>query len=126
MQTDNRIDRTAEDVNDRPVRRPPVDILEDTEGLRILADMPGVDRDQIHIDLDRDRLTIRATRTDTTPSGIRVLAGQPLSFDYKRVFELTDAVDRDAIAANYKDGVLEIRLPRHERTKPRRIEINRG
>ena len=123
MQTDTPIDRTAEEVTERPVRRPAVDILEDSDGLRIIADMPGVDRDKIHIDLDRDRLTIRATRLDTTPSGVRVLAGQPLSFDYKRVFEMTDAIDRERIAATYKDGVLDIRLPRHERTRPRRIAV---
>jgi HSP20 family protein len=117
------IDRATEEVTERPTFRPTVDIFENQDEILLVADMPGVDRDAIRIDVDQKVLTIAAARPDDTPSAARILGGVPARFDWKRVFALSDAVDPERIAATYRDGVLEVRLPRHERTRPRRIAI---
>lgn len=117
------IDPQHEELSSRPTVRPAVDILENRDELLLIADMPGLTIDGIHIDLDGETLTLRGRRVDPLPEGVRVLTGQRATYDYKRAFQLPEAIDRDRIAASYKDGVLEVRLPRHERTRPRRIAV---
>jgi HSP20 family protein len=117
------IDPQHEEISSRPVLRPAVDILENRDEILLIADMPGLTSDAIQLDLDGETLTLRGRRPDPIPEGVRLLAGQRADFEYKRAFQLPEAIDRDRIAASYKDGVLEVRLPRHERTRPRRIAI---
>lgn len=122
MQTENQIQGT-ESVNARPTVRPAVDIYENQDELLLIVDLPGVAPDQVQIDLDKDTLTILGKRPQSAPEGSRVLAGHAFGWDFKRQFTVPSEIDQDRIKADYKDGVLEVRLPRHERTKPRRIAI---
>lgn len=114
---------TAETVNARPTVRPAVDIYENQDELLLVVDLPGVPSDRIDIDLDNNVLTIVGRRPDTQPEGARVIAGQGFGFDFRRQFTVSSQFDQQKIKADLKDGVLELRLPRHERTKPRRIAI---
>lgn len=116
-------DPQTESVNARPTVRPAVDIFENAEELLLVVDLPGVSQDNIQLDLDKDTLTITGRRPQTPPEGARVVAGHGFGWDYKRQFVVPSEVDQERIKADLKDGVLEVRLPRHERTKPRRIAI---
>ena len=100
---------------------PPVDIYEDEDGLALVFDMPGLEREDLDIRVEDDVLTIKGTVTkedgplpDHQEFRLR---------DYFRQFRLTDAVDQERIGAELSNGVLTVGLPRSERLKPRRIEV---
>lgn len=125
-----------EGVADRPIVKPLVDIFENPDELLLVVDLPGVSAQAIGIDIDKDVLTITAKRDgkpvnghgqpgSAGPSGLghRLLAGEVASWDYKRVFTVPNTVDAERVQATYTAGVLEVHLPRHEKTKPRRIPI---
>jgi len=113
---------TTEPVADRPVVKPAVDIFESADELLLVVDLPGVQPSAVSVDLDKDMLTIQAKR-EGRPIGARVLAGDTQPFDYKRVFSVPSTIDPDKIKADFVAGVLEVHLPRHDKTKPRRIQI---
>lgn len=113
----------AEPVTSRPVVRPAVDVYENAEELLIVADLPGVTADGLSIDLEEDRLTITGQRPRAFAEDARLLMGAGGDFEFKRVFTVPDAIDADRIHAAFDAGVLTLRLPRHERTKPRRITV---
>lgn len=113
----------GEPVTDRPVVRPAVDVYESQEELLIVADLPGVAADGLSIDLEEDRLTISGRRAVVVAPDAKLLMGNDGDFEYKRVFTVPDAVDAEKIEAAFDAGVLTLRLPRHERTRPRRIAV---
>lgn len=113
----------SESVADRPVVSPAVDVYENQEEILIVADLPGVANDALSIDLDDDRLTIVGRRRKVGASAAPVLMGGLPDFDFKRVFTVPDAIDAEKINAELTAGVLRLHLPRHERSKPRRIAI---
>lgn len=122
MQTRND-DPNTESVSARPTVRPAVDIYENQDELMLVVDLPGVSPDRLVVDVEKDTLTIIGRRPEALPEGARVLGGQFFGWDFKRQFTVPAEIDQDRIKAELKDGVLEVRLPRHERTKPRRIQI---
>ena len=104
------------------VAMPPTDILEREDGFHILMDLPGVSSEELVIDLEQNELTVQAaSRYEAGESQAMRNEFGPLS--YKRVFTLSDMVDRENIKAVIKDGVLDLFLPKAESMKPRRIEI---
>ena len=103
---------------------PAVDIFERGEDLIIRAEIPGVDKDDIDINVENNTLSIRGERKreeefdeDRTYKTERVFGS------FVRTFRLPRTVDSSRIAAKYVNGVLELQLPKAEEAKPRRIEI---
>lgn len=96
--------------------RPPVDIYETKDAYVLLADMPGVDKSAVQVNLERDLLTIEATSQ---------VAGLP-GLNYKRSFRVARGIDPDAVAATYNQGVLSVQLPKPEKEKPRNITVTAG
>lgn len=117
---------STEQVVDRPLAKPPVDIFENQDELLLVVDMPGVEPRDVSVDVDKDVLTIVGKRNWKPGNGARILFGEVEAFDYKRVFTLPSTIDAEKIKADLQGGVLEVHLPRHEKTKPRRIAINAG
>lgn len=115
--------RAAEPVRQRPSVAPRVDVYETRDELVLVADLPGVARDQVKIDVVDDRLTLTATRTPTAGAS---LAREFAVVDFARSFVLPDGLDRAAIAAELTAGVLTLRLPKAQAVKPRRIEVKAG
>lgn len=102
---------------------PPVDIIETENSLKLFADMPGVDKDSINITIEHDTLTIRGN-VDTTPvEGLELEYAEYEIGDFQRSFNLNDTIDQEKIEANYKDGVLELILPKSEKAKPMTIKV---
>ncbi|MCA9514761.1 MAG: Hsp20/alpha crystallin family protein [Myxococcales bacterium] len=121
--THNETTTPTEQVADRPVVRPAVDVFENQDEILLVADLPGVTSESLSVDLEDDRLTIHGRRAKGPGDDARLLMGTDTAWDYRRAFTVPDAVDVEKIKANLEDGVLTLHLPRHERTKPRRIHV---
>lgn len=101
---------------------PPVDIYEDSDGLVVKADLPGIAKENLDVRVENGLLTIQ------TRSGNATVSGAPIYREYElvnffRQFELSDKVDQQKISADLKHGVLTLKLPRAEEAKPKTIEV---
>ena len=109
-----------------PALLPPVDIVENGSGITVLADLPGVDPKDLSIDVDGRTLTLDAPVTLGEANALVSMHAEVRSNRYRRSFELSGELDTTAIAAQMKDGVLTLRIPKAEHAKPRRIEVRAG
>lgn len=100
---------------------PSTDILEKDNGFHIIMDLPGVRKEDLHIDVHGDQITVMA-QSAYAPSG-PCLHQEHQAVEYSRVFTISDTVDREHIDATLKNGVLDLLLPKAEAARPRRIEI---
>jgi HSP20 family molecular chaperone IbpA len=105
---------------------PNIDIHESPDGLVLEADLPGATEKGIQIDLEDNVLNLSAPIEWAAPEGARVLHQEFRAGAYQRSFILSDEVDRDAISAQFRNGVLRLVLPKAERAKTRRIEVLSG
>lgn len=114
------------DEHTRPGRtyRPAVDILETEQGLRLWADMPGVDERSIDVELVDDVLTLRGRVSTDAYESLRPVYTEYNVGDYEARFRLASTIDGARISAKLANGVLELELPKVEAAKPRRIEIS--
>jgi HSP20 family protein len=103
---------------------PPVDIYETDDALVVVADLPGVNKDEVDIRIEDNVLTIRG-RAEYKPQA-HTLRGEFNLEGYYRQFQLSDEVDQGRISAETKNGVLTIRLPKAEKSKPRQIKVTLG
>jgi HSP20 family molecular chaperone IbpA len=113
--------RPVHEVGNEPVLAPPVDIFENAEEYRVVADLPGVRQEDIDIELERGELVVFAKR-ELPREGEPLASGRPDGV-YRRVFRIPEDLDRNKIEASFDNGVLQIRLPKSERVKPRRISV---
>ena len=103
---------------------PPVDIHEDDEAVHVVADMPGVSRDGLRVEVVDQMLEIEGDIALEMPEGVSATFAEVRASRYHRRFSLGQAVDRDAIEASIRDGVLRVRLPKADAYRRRRIEIS--
>lgn len=101
---------------------PPVDIYETDQGLHVVADLPGVARDDLKIRVEKGVLTIEG-RTRQTSVG-DALRNEYRLHNFFRQFTLSDEVDVERIRAELKHGVLHVDLPRVAERQPREISVN--
>lgn len=114
----------AEARETKAVLQPPVDICEDAEGITLLADMPGVSRDRLTIQVDKDTLSIEGEARIEMPEGMQPLYADVRSTRYRRSFALSSELDTDSIDASLKDGVLNLRIRKRPESKPRKIDVS--
>ena len=103
---------------------PPVDIFETEDGLTVVADLPGVSRDAVEIRVEDGILTIKG-KAGYRPQA-NALREEFRLQGYYRQFQLSDAVDQGRISAESKNGVLTVKLPKAEISKPRQIQVKVG
>lgn len=103
--------------------RPYVDIWESREAITIAADMPGVRKEDLEIDLRDDTLTIAGRVQVNEYEGLRPVYGEYNVGNYFRRFTLGDAIDQGRIAAQIADGVLTLTLPKRAKAVPRKITV---
>jgi HSP20 family protein len=133
MSDDTRVQTTrqADTAASKPTQRqqearamlPRVDVLEDDTGITLLADLPGVPKDQLELKVDGDTLLIEGTVTPQTPERLEPVYAEVRVPRYRRVFTLSRELDPGRIEANLKDGVLKLRIPKQEHAQPRRIQV---
>jgi HSP20 family protein len=105
------------------VLRPPVDIYEDADGITLTADMPGVSRDRLTIEVDKDMLLVEGDARIDMSEGMEALYADVRSTRYRRSFTLSGELETGQIEASLKDGVLSVRIPKRAEVRPRRIEV---
>ena len=120
---EDEIARFFERSPQRTTNTPPVDIYEDAAALVIMAELPGVAREDLSIDLDNRVLTIRGERKPPSTDGAGFHRVERKHGAFARVFTLPDFVDPETIDANLEQGVLTLRLPKKAHAVPRRIEV---
>lgn len=112
-------------ANDARNWAPAVDIREEDERFVLVADIPGVSRDDVEVTLEDGVLTIRGERraeTEETREGFH--RKERVHGSFMRQFSLPDTVNTDSISASVTDGVLEIGIPKQAKPEPRKISIN--
>lgn len=105
---------------------PNVDIYEDSEGIYLCADMPGVSHDRLEIEVNKDALTIEGEARIDMPEEMEALYADVRSTRYRRSFVLSAELDTEKIDAGLKDGVLTVHIPKRAEAKPRKIEVTAG
>jgi len=102
---------------------PLVDIYEDTDGIVLKVDVAGVKREDIEIEVTGDVLTISGERKMDEQEGREYLRMERPCGLFRRSFNIGAPISQSDIKASLKDGVLEVRLPKAEETKPRKIQV---
>jgi HSP20 family molecular chaperone IbpA len=105
------------------VLSPPVDICEDEQGITLTADLPGVTRERLTIQVDKDTLAIEGEVSIEAPEGMEMRYAEVRATRYRRGFTLSRELEADKISAAMKDGVLTLRIPKRAELQPRRIEV---
>jgi HSP20 family protein len=104
---------------------PPVDIYETDDALVLKAELPGVSTDEVSIEIHQNTLTLRGQRTHNAEvKEDRYHRVERAYGSFQRAFTLPMLVDQEKVQATYRDGVLELRLPKSEAAKPKRIAIH--
>jgi HSP20 family protein len=112
-----------------PLRRwiPAMDVVETADHFVLRADLPGISENDVNIELDDNVLTISGQRRSEHESGnegyYRV---ERASGSFSRSLTLPEGVDADGIQANFDNGVLEVKIPKPEQQKPRKVQISLG
>jgi HSP20 family protein len=116
----NQSDAAAGDEFERADWTPASDIYETDSGYMIAMDLPGIDREALKIDIDDNRLVVKGTRAVAESRASRT--ERPRG-KFLRTYSVPASVDQGKIAAEYKDGVLQISLPKRNEQKPKKIDI---
>jgi HSP20 family molecular chaperone IbpA len=106
--------------------QPPVDVFEDEHGITVQAELPGVAKDRLNIQADRNGLVIEGEVSIDMPQGMEALYADLRSTRFRRSFVLSTELEPDRIEANLKDGVLTLRIPKRAEFRPRKIEVRAG
>ncbi|MFL5336641.1 MAG: Hsp20/alpha crystallin family protein [Geminicoccaceae bacterium] len=102
---------------------PAVNIYAGQDGIAVLAELPGVEKDDLEVQAHQDTLTLSGTRRPATEQESSYHRHERRSGSFSRSIQLPYRVDPDRIQANLENGVLRLSLPRPEEDKPRRIAI---
>jgi HSP20 family protein len=105
---------------------PPVDIYEDAEGIVLKADLPGVSRDRLSVQVDKDTLVIEGEAAIEMPDDMEALYADLRTTQFRRSFTLSRELQVDQIDAQMQDGVLTLKVPKRAELQPRKIQIKVG
>jgi HSP20 family protein len=98
----------------------PVDLYEDKDNAYVRAELPGVNREDIQVEMVEDYLTISAARK----AGTDQEGGEgEQSFSFSRSVTIPEQVQSDKVTANYENGVVTVTLPKREEAKPRKVTV---
>jgi HSP20 family protein len=104
---------------------PPVDILESRDAYLIRAEVPGMKKDDFKLEVCDGTLTLNGERKqEKLADGVEYHRTERVMGEFTRSFHLPQMVKQDAIQANYRDGILEVHVPKAEEATPRQITIS--
>jgi len=124
--TDTNNEVAQESPAEQPALLPPVDVIEDAQGITLRADLPGVPKEKLSVHVDGDRLTIEGEMGLEMPremEATHIEVGLPR---YRRVFTLSRELDPERLKAELKQGVLTLRVEKAKHAVARRIEVSAG
>lgn len=102
---------------------PTVDIIDRHDDYLIVLDLPGAPESGIDVTIDHDQLTVRAPIEIELPDALFEIHREFSAGEYFRKFTVGSDIDREQITASYRDGVLELRLPKAQKDRIRKVEI---
>lgn len=127
------VNRLFQDTMARPRREapasrvwaPPVDVAEDDDQIAVKVELPGMKKEDIDIELTGDTLTIRGERKfENEEKRDKYVRVERVYGRFQRSFTVGVPIKADELKAAYKDGILEITIPKAEEVKPKKVEVN--
>lgn len=103
---------------------PAVDIFEDAHQITVQAEMPGVSREKLNVQADRNELLIEGDMEINMPAGMAALYADLQTTRYRRSFVLSGELETERIEASLKDGLLTVRIPKRVEFRTRKIKVN--
>ena len=103
---------------------PAADIYEDRDFLKVIMEMPGVEKGNVEVRVEEGVLVVEGRLDLSKYRGLQPVYTEYNIGNYSRSFRLSNAIDQDKIDAELKDGVLSLTLPKAEKAKPRTIQIS--
>ena len=117
-------ERMAEEMRgERRIRQIPVDAYRRGNEFKVHLDVPGVDPASIELTVEKDVLTVRASRTWLPAEGDQIQVTERAQGEFSRQLFLGESLDRDHLTATCEDGVLTITIPVAEQARPRKVEV---
>jgi HSP20 family protein len=122
------LDRLAQQLAGTPSRPAamPLDAFRDGDNFVVLFDLPGVETDSIDLTVEQNVLTVHAARNRAGDKDVEMVVAERPQGTFSRQLFLGQTLDTDRIEADYRDGVLQLRIPVAERAKPRKVEVSHG
>ena len=121
--TEKPVVKRSERPEDVQTLLPQVDVFENKDGILLIADMPGVPKDKLELRVENDTLLIEGEIAPDTPEGMEAVYAEVRLARYRRAFSLSAELDTSRIDAQLRDGVLNLRIPKHAHAQPRKIEV---
>ena len=109
-----------------PIFTPPADIYETKDDVQLYLDLPGADPATLDVTLDRRILAVSCRSMPWRPEGYMLVAAEYQDGSYERSFVLSDNLDADKVEANFRDGVLRLRVPKSAPSPAKKISVNAG
>ena len=107
----------------RKIYVPRTDIYETTDSIIVVADVPGASAESVDLTLEKNILTIHARVEHACKENYKTIYSEYSVGDYRRMFSLSNEVDREGIEASVKNGVLKLVLPKSKKAQPKKISI---
>jgi HSP20 family protein len=123
MSEQSAVTRQTGAAHNEATMMPPVDVIEDTSGITLYADMPGVPKDKLNLVVEADTLTIEGEVVLNMPEGMEATHAEVSLPRYRRVFTLSKELDTEKVGAEFMNGELKLRIPKAQHAQPRKIEI---
>jgi HSP20 family protein len=103
---------------------PAVDVFEDKDAVKIVAELPGVKPEDVKLSLESNLLTIRGEKKQEAEERTERVHRYERSYgSFERAFALPSTVDGEKISAEYENGILTVTVPKAERARPREIPV---
>jgi HSP20 family protein len=112
-----------ESVRDEPSLWPPVDVIEDANGITLYADLPGVPKDKLNLRVEGEQLSIAGEIALSLPQGVQSQHAEVRLQRYRRAFTLSKELDADKVDAEFAQGLLRVRIPKAAHAQPRKIAV---
>lgn len=123
VQQKREVEKAQEQTTPMRAFLPTADIYETEDALTVVLEMPGVDRDNIEVNVENGVLTVEGKINFGKYEGLQPIYSEYNIGPYRRSFRLSSRVDQDNIRAELRDGVVSLVLPKAAEAKPRRIEV---
>jgi HSP20 family protein len=123
VQKKRELEKTEEATIPARVFLPTADIYETQDALTVVLEMPGVAKGNVDVRVEDGLLNVEGRLDLSKYEGLQPLYTEYNIGHYSRSFQLSNKIDQNRIEADFKDGVLSLRLPKVEETKPRSIEV---
>lgn len=117
------VSQAADAPRNEAVLMPPVDVIEDTSGIVLYADLPGVPKEKLSLQVEGDTLTIEGEVSLEVPEGMEAPHVEVNLPRYRRAFTLSKELDASKVAAEFKHGVLKLHIPKVAQAQPHKIKV---